>query len=777
MFAASALAQVCSAPGKDGPNAALGGIVNSYYGATANAAVGATTVSLGALRGSATAIAAGDMVLIIQMQDGVNAANFNIGSVAAYGASSGTAGNYEYALVKQFAANVVTLQNPLLNAYSQATVGGLARQTFQVVRVPQYSVATVPAANTILPARWNGLSGGIVAMDVAGQLTLAGTVDASGYGFRGGGGQIFNAVGSNTNAATDAAFSTNNANGAMKGEGTAGTACGTFDGAATYTYNCAVNGGADLYPNGDNGYGAPGNAGGGGNDTDLPGNSQNSGGGGGGNAGAGGQGGNTWSTNSNVGGRGGRSFSPLTSAVVMGGGGGAGTTNNGTAGADNTYSGAPGGGIVMLRVGSVSGSGSVKVNGSNGQLPNASCCDDGGTGAGAGGSLVLLASNPAGWAGISVSAIGGNGSNSPRAGNDAPHGPGGGGGGGALLSNGTFTSTALTGGASGLTSGSPTQATLFAYNAAPGGIGSSTSTSFASAKGSQPGAACLPVLTVNKTTTTPLRIVPGQTTGQYVLAISNPGTGSGVAYGVSLRDVLPVPFALATATTLGTTAIAGTSTTGPSPTVPSSSGATTTAQFGTPGSTTNTFTIYPGGQITVTFNVNLNTTTYATYQNSASVTFTDPTRATGAGATAAGIANPTASPGGSYSSGAAVGGSNYSSASSTGEDIKLYAGPTNITLSKSNGVTTLVAGQTTSYTLTVANFGPTNAPGAVLQDPVAAGLTCTSVSCSVTAGTASCPASPTISALQSTGLSITPTFNASSTVSFVVTCGVTATGQ
>ncbi len=101
----------------------------------------------------------------------------------------------------------------------------------------------------------------------------------------------------------------------------------------------------------------------------------------------------------------------------------------------------------------------------------------------------------------------------------------------------------------------------------------------------------------------------------------------------------------------------------------------------------------------------------------------------------------------------------------------------NLSVTKTNGVSSLVAGATTSYTITVANIGPAAAPGTVLKDPAATGLSCTTVSCAVTAGTASCPSPLTISALQSTGLTITPTFNANSTLSFVVTCGVTATGQ
>ncbi len=100
-----------------------------------------------------------------------------------------------------------------------------------------------------------------------------------------------------------------------------------------------------------------------------------------------------------------------------------------------------------------------------------------------------------------------------------------------------------------------------------------------------------------------------------------------------------------------------------------------------------------------------------------------------------------------------------------------------LSITKTNGAATLTAGSTTSYTVTVANAGPGNAPGTVLTDPAQPGLVCTSVTCAVTSGTASCPSPLTIGALQGTGLVISPTFNANSTLSFVVTCGVTATGQ
>src|ERR1700687_3262508 len=43
-----AVAQGCVTPGNDGPNAALTGVVNTYYPATASAASGAASIAVGA---------------------------------------------------------------------------------------------------------------------------------------------------------------------------------------------------------------------------------------------------------------------------------------------------------------------------------------------------------------------------------------------------------------------------------------------------------------------------------------------------------------------------------------------------------------------------------------------------------------------------------------------------------------------------------------------------------------------------------------------------------
>lgn len=98
-----------------------------------------------------------------------------------------------------------------------------------------------------------------------------------------------------------------------------------------------------------------------------------------------------------------------------------------------------------------------------------------------------------------------------------------------------------------------------------------------------------------------------------------------------------------------------------------------------------------------------------------------------------------------------------------------------LTIAKTNSVTSLVAGSTTVYGITVSNDGPNTADGTVLTDPFVASLNCTSITCSSTGG-AVCPASPSVSSLQSPGLTLA-NFPANSSAVFLLTCTVTATGQ
>jgi uncharacterized repeat protein (TIGR01451 family) len=104
---------------------------------------------------------------------------------------------------------------------------------------------------------------------------------------------------------------------------------------------------------------------------------------------------------------------------------------------------------------------------------------------------------------------------------------------------------------------------------------------------------------------------------------------------------------------------------------------------------------------------------------------------------------------------------------------------TTLTVAKTNGLSTVTYGGTTAYTLTVANLGPVNAPNTLLKDPAVTGLQCTSVACSPSAAGASCPAagSVTIANLQGGGIPLTPSFSVGHSLTFLVTCNVTATGS
>ena len=101
-----------------------------------------------------------------------------------------------------------------------------------------------------------------------------------------------------------------------------------------------------------------------------------------------------------------------------------------------------------------------------------------------------------------------------------------------------------------------------------------------------------------------------------------------------------------------------------------------------------------------------------------------------------------------------------------------------LTITKTNAITTLSAGQTTAYTVTVGLQAGAAVVGAVFKDPVAAGLSCTSITCAATTGVATCPApaATTVLAMQGAGI-VLPSMTAPSTVVFVIECGVTATGR
>ncbi|UOQ67939.1 Ig-like domain-containing protein [Hymenobacter volaticus] len=202
-------AGVCATPGKDGP-AALDGTTtpNTYYPGTASAAVGATSISVGMATGSTAPIAAGDLLLVMQMQGAeINVANSDrYGSNTRTGAgilgTNYTAGTYEYVTAAGPVANgAVPLTTGLVNAYTDAGItatAGLRR--FQVIRVPQYSSLVINGGVT--GTEWNGSTGGILALDVAGKTKFSAnsSLNMTGKGFRGGGGNRYIGNGNFDNA-------------------------------------------------------------------------------------------------------------------------------------------------------------------------------------------------------------------------------------------------------------------------------------------------------------------------------------------------------------------------------------------------------------------------------------------------------------------------------------------------------------------------------------------------------------------------------------------------
>ena len=481
---AAAATLLCVVPGADGDISPLPSGFNTYFPGVGAAGATATSITLGpAATGATTPIVPGDLVLIMQMQGG----DFNNTNADAYGdgvngdnLAAGvllngnfTAGLYEYAIATNTvgtAGGTLQISQGLSFSYQSAVATATSGQRrFQVIRVPRYRNVTLNA-NVTAP-RWDGITGGVMAMDVDGTLNLAGfKLDMVGRGFRGGAGQQLGGAGGV--AQTDYRNSTTLATSANKGEGTVGTPRYLNDNGTkldTQVSGLLPAGLNDGYPGGDRGRGAPGNAGGGGTDGRPSNNDQNTGGGGS-NAGRGGVGGNGWDSNSSTGGYGGAGFTQATaSRIIMGGGGAAGTTNNGTVASATTYpantgiaadgfasSGAAGGGVIIIRATTVSpNAGTIDVSGNS---MNYVPVNDGSGGAGAGGSVVLLCNASNGDANSSVlqniTILANGGAGGSNTGGGSPHGPGGGGAGGvSFTSSRTNAASSLTPGPNGTTFG------------------------------------------------------------------------------------------------------------------------------------------------------------------------------------------------------------------------------------------------------------------------------------------------------------------------------------
>ncbi|MGL4575429.1 MAG: hypothetical protein ACRCV9_11660 [Burkholderiaceae bacterium] len=729
------LAQTCAIPGRDGP-ATVSGVVNTYYQPPAGLLGGGTTsiANIGTLRaGGGAAVAAGDLLLIIQMQG----ATFNSSNNNCYGDGAGpctdtltrgagsdpargftgapTAGRHEFVRVVSAAGSAVTLASPLVNSYTNAAAGAQGQQTYQIIRVPQYSSLSLNSATPITPLAWNGATGGVVAVDVAGTTTFSGGgthINASALGFRGGYGErggVFNgdtAYAFNADAVTGARDTT-------KAEGVAGTPREVWNGTARVTVTAGQG-----YPGGDYGRGAPANAGG-------SGVGHNSGGGGGGNGGIGGPGGATWTGDTggsrDVGGFGGAAYPASANQLVMGGGGGAGDANGGGAELSPTEGpGGVGGGMIFFFTGNTAGTGRLAANGGNALPADA----DASGGGGAGGSIRVFAA--AGAGNIIATANGGNagvftlngGANTGHCGSS-----GGGGGGGVILSNAGLGAGST---ANGGTVPPHPDGGLCDGDSGAGGVNSTTA---GSSPGATPGASCLPNLTVTKFTSNQNISAVTGASATYTIVVEN-AANAGAAQNVEIIDrQLPPLWALTGAPTY-------TYLPAPPPTGGNfASGAETTvnsaayalrAVGAAPGNVPaggsnanlnwNTFFVAPGGTVAVTYSVSISdSASVGIYHNDAGVTYLDPTRSAAGRKIAPAINNTANRPGTAYNTnttyqtgqfaGQNVVGSHYSGLEGglSPENVRLQP---DLSITKARtGSGTLQVGAADSYTLVARNNG------------------------------------------------------------------------
>ena len=207
----------------------IGGVVNTYWPSpgTASYAAGSRKIAVDNAnkKGAANNIAAGDLLVVMQMQD----AAYTLTNSVLYGDGAGatgappngspggytgtpTAGKYEYVVaeaalgtavpaiaacsgVNATAANEVCISSTgassgLVNSYvAQDLTTAQDRKSYQVVRAIQCNNMTLSA--NITAYAWDGRAGGVIVLEPLTNLNFAGfQVNASGGGFRGGDGRF-----------------------------------------------------------------------------------------------------------------------------------------------------------------------------------------------------------------------------------------------------------------------------------------------------------------------------------------------------------------------------------------------------------------------------------------------------------------------------------------------------------------------------------------------------------------------------------------------------------
>jgi hypothetical protein len=149
----------------------LSGVINHYAAVTKQIGCdSAVSVS------NASGFFAGDRAMLIQMKGAL----IEEGNTSAFGSvvDLRSAGNYEFLTILSVNGETITFTTGFVHVYDPA-------HGVQLIRIPVYDDAIIDRPVVAKP--WNGSTGGVVAFEVRGLLTLAAAVSADSAGFRGGG--------------------------------------------------------------------------------------------------------------------------------------------------------------------------------------------------------------------------------------------------------------------------------------------------------------------------------------------------------------------------------------------------------------------------------------------------------------------------------------------------------------------------------------------------------------------------------------------------------------
>lgn len=354
-------------------------IVNGYANVTA---ISGITLTVASVDETAHTFEDGAQVVLMQMQD--NCIGSNTTNVSTFGdlSSIQSAGLYEIFQISSHTEVAGLPTNIVLDHLPNNTYNLNANASVQLITYRTYGAPDYTTTSNMTAKAWNGTTGGVLAIEVTGTLTLAHNLSANGIGFRGGAASANYYSGGSGCSTTEFIRTSNHTRAGSKGEGIYKTATTNF----LYASGHLLNGG------------------GGGSER------INCGGGGGGNYTVGGLGGVGWSCGGpGGGGLGGISLSSQISAIriFMGGGGGGGQQNDsqGSAGGN-------GGGIILVKAGSIITQGTCggRVISANGNTVTG-LTNDGQGGGGAGGTVVIKANSFSilGTCALTISASGGGG--------------------------------------------------------------------------------------------------------------------------------------------------------------------------------------------------------------------------------------------------------------------------------------------------------------------------------------------------------------------------------